>query len=398
MPTNLPPEARAKWAKYLDARTPEEKLRALEEYLSAIPKHKGTENLRSWVRRKIAELREEIEEKKARRAGTGGPTFFIEKDGAAQIVMLGLPNSGKSSLLRVLTNAKPEVSPVPFTTKLPVPGMVKYEDIQFQLIEAPSMVEGISKGAIWWGSRVLGLARNADVLMIVIDSSNNPLHQAKIIIKELSEAGIHIVKPKGQVRITRSKAIHGIKVISYGKLVGCTADDVRKLLESYKIYNAEVRIVGEVTLDDVEKAIFERITYKPSIIIVNKVDLIDSRTVNNTVTKLKNALPQVPVIPASAVTREGIDKIPEAIFKVSDIIRVYTKEPNSSKPSPTPMILKKGSTVMDAVKEIREDFLKFFKYAKIWGPSANYPGERVGLDHILMDRDIIEIRTKIKGI
>jgi len=325
LPTNLPPEARAKWAKYLEARTPEEKLRALEEYMSTIPKHKGTENLRAWVRRKMAELKEEVEERKARRSGTGGPTFFIEKSGAAQIIMLGFPNSGKSSLLKALTNAKPEVSSVPFTTKFPVPGMVTYEDIQFQLIEAPSIIEGVSKGAIWWGSRVLGLARNADALMITVDSSQNPLQQLKTIVNELQDVGIHLIRPRGEVRITKSKAIHGIKVITYGKLVGCTADDIRKLLEEYKIYNAEVKIVGQVTLEDVERAIFERITYKPSLIILTKIDLLKKPEIPSLVKEIRRHLSGVPVIPTSTVTGEGLSKIPKTLFEVSEIIRVYTK-------------------------------------------------------------------------
>ncbi|MEM2005636.1 MAG: GTP-binding protein, partial [Zestosphaera sp.] len=107
MPTNLPAEAKAKWVKYLEARTTEEKIEALEEFLSAVPKHKGTENLVAWSRRKLSELRKELEERRVRRGG-GGPTFFIEKEGAAQVVVLGFPSSGKSSVLRALTNAKPE--------------------------------------------------------------------------------------------------------------------------------------------------------------------------------------------------------------------------------------------------------------------------------------------------
>jgi len=398
VPTNLPAEARAKWVKYLEARTPEEKLKALEEYLSAIPKHKGTENLRSWVRRKIAELREEIEERKARRAGTGAPSFFIEKEGAAQVVMLGLPNSGKSALLSALTNAKPEVSGIPFTTKFPVPGMLRFEDIQFQLVEAPAIIEGASRGAIWWGSRVLGLARNADAIMLIVDLSNKPLKQLKVLCQELSESGIYVVKPKGRVRIERTKAAHGIKVINYGRLEKCTADDVRKLLESYKIYNAIVKIYGHVTLDDVERAIYEKVTFKPSLIALTKKDLVTNDYLKNVRALISKALPGIHIVATSATKGDGLDLIPKIIFKIAGIIRIYTKEPNSPKPSSEPMILRAGATVEDAVKRIREEFLKYFKYARIWGPSANYPGERVGLDHVLKDGDVIEIRTKIKGI
>ncbi len=398
MPTNLPAEAKAKWVKYLEARTTEEKIEALEEFLSCVPKHKGTENLRAWVRRKIAELREELEEKKARKGGGGGPTFFIEKEGAAQVVILGFTKSGKSSVLRLLTNAKPEVSPIPFTTTFPVPGMMPYQDIQIQLIEAPAFVTGMSKGSVWWGSRVLGLARNADGLIIVLDATNNPLEQLKNIVEELAEVGIHIRKPLGEVLIIKSRDVRGIRVITYGRLVNCTSDDVRKLLESYRIYNAEVRVFGEVTLDDVEKAIFERITYKPTLVLLNKIDLIDKDYIPKILTSILNNYPDIQVTPVSAAERIGFNQIPEKVFKMLKIIRVYTKEPNSDSPSPKPMILKEGATVEEAVKKIREEFLKYFKFARIWGPSAKYPGERVGLDHVLMDGDIIEIRTTIKGV
>ncbi|HDN75839.1 MAG TPA: TGS domain-containing protein [Acidilobales archaeon] len=398
MPTNLPAEAKVKWAKYLEARTPEEKLRALQEFLSAVPKHKGTENLRAWVRRKISELREEIEERRVRRTGKG-VSFFIEKEGAAQIIMLGFPNSGKSSLLRILTNAKPEVSDLPFTTKYPVPGMMPYEDIQFQVIEAPALIKGASKGAIGWGSRVLGLARNADMIMLVIDLSNNPIYQIDTLVSELEYGGILIRRPKGHVIIEKSKAIKGIKVFIYGKLVNSTINDVVKLLNGYRIYNAIVKIFGEASIDDVEKAIFENVVFKPSVIVLNKYDLVNEEVVKNVISYVKKFIGvDQEVVVVSAKDGYGVRKLPEVIFKTSNIIRVYTKEPNSPKPSPKPLILPKGSRVEDAVVKIREEFLKYFKYARIWGPSAKYPGERVGLEHELRDGDIIEIRTKIRGI
>ncbi|MEO3993245.1 MAG: GTPase [Desulfurococcaceae archaeon TW002] len=398
MPTNLPAEAKAKWVKYLEARSTEEKIEALEEFLSAVPKHKGTENLVAWARRKLSELRKELEEKKSRRGGSGGPTFFIEKEGAAQVVILGFSSSGKSSVLRALTNAKPEVGQVPFTTKLPVPGMMTYEDVQIQLIDTPAFVEDLSKGAVWWGTRLLGLARNADGLLIVLDASNNPVRQLETITRELADSGIYLVKPRGQVQIIRGRSLQGVRVIVNGKLIGCTADDVRKLLESYRLYNSEVRVTGEVTLDEVEKAIFEKITYKPSLILLNKVDLVTEDQVTSSMEALKKVVPGIDLIPVSAKLVSGFERVPYLVFKMLNLIRVYTKEPNSDTHSPKPLILKEGSTVEDAVREIREEFLKFFRYARIWGPSAKYPGEKVGLSHKLMDKDIIEVRTTIRGI
>lgn len=397
MVTNLPAEARAKWAKYADAKTPEEKLKALQEFLSAVPKHKGTENLVYWIKRRMAELREEIEEKKSKRVGGGGPSFFIEKEGASQVVILGMTSSGKSTLLSKLTNAKPLISDIPFTTKFPVPGMLRFEDLQFQLVEAPAFVKGFSSGAVWWASRVLGIARNADVLMLVVDLSNNPLEQLDVIVSELCEAGIYPYRPKGYVVIEKSKAYQGIRVINFGRLVDCTVEDVRKLLESYRIYNALVKVYGEVTLDDIERSIFENVTYKPTLVVGNKLDLVSEDVVREFL-KHVGKYPSIPVLITSAKYGVGLDEVPKRIFELSGIIRIYAKEPNLQSPSPKPLILKKGATVADAIKHLREELLQYFRYAKIWGPSAKYPGERVGLDHELMDGDIIEVHTRIKAI
>ncbi|MEM4740347.1 MAG: TGS domain-containing protein, partial [Zestosphaera sp.] len=264
--------------------------------------------------------------------------------------------------------------------------------------DTPAFVEGLSKGAVWWGTRLLGLARNADGLLIVLDASNNPIRQLEIIAKELTDSGIYLVRPRGQVHIIRGRSIQGVRIVVNGKLIGCTADDVRRLLESYRLYNSEVRIVGEVTLDEVERAIFEKTTYKPSLVLLNKVDLVAEDQITSLTEELKRVVPGVNVVPVSAILMKGFENVPCLVFKMLNLIRVYTKEPNSDTHSPKPLILKEGSTLEDAVREIREEFLKFFKYARVWGPSAKYPGEKVGLSHKLMDKDIIEIRTTIKGI
>ena len=232
MPANLPPEAKAKFVKYMEAKTPEEKLEALKEFIASVPKHKGTENLLYWARRRMAELREEIEERKRKRVGGGGPTFFIEKEGAAQVVLIGLPNSGKSSVLRRLTNARVTVSDVPYSTRLPVPGMLRYEDIQFQLVEAPSLIPGGGG----WNSRVVGMAKNADAVALVIDASAGPLGQLRTVLRILRDGGVELRKPRGYVTIERLRGGAGIRVVVNGRLIGCTLDDIRRLLEGYRVY------------------------------------------------------------------------------------------------------------------------------------------------------------------
>lgn len=387
MVTNLPAEARAKWVKVMEAKTPEEKLRALQEFLSAVPKHKGTENLVQWARRRMAELREEIEEQRRRRRG--GVSFFVEKEGAAQLVLVGLPNSGKSSLLARLTNAKTEIADYPYTTRRPVPGMLTYQDIRFQLVDAPPLMPGGGGG---FASRVLGLARNADALIIVVSLESDPLWEFEAIRRELEESNIVIRRPRGRVVIERMRGGHGgVRVVAGGKMLDYTVEDVRKLLEGYRIYSAVVKIYGETTLDDVEKAIFENVSYKPAVVIANKSDLPGA--VEKVVELRKVVPPEVPLIPASAKTGAGLDDLGEALFKILGIVRIYTKQPNGEV-ADRPLILRRGATVMDVARAVHSRLAKNFSYAKIWGPSAKYPGERVGADHVVMDRDVVEIHTR----
>jgi ribosome-interacting GTPase 1 len=394
MVTNLPAEARAKWLKYLDARTTEEKIKALEEFLSAVPKHKGTENLVSWARRKLSELREELEESRKRRGG--GLSFFVEKHGVAQVVLLGYTLSGKSSIFNALTNARSKVTGIPYTTMFPVPGMMVYEDVQIQLVDTPPFAPEGSK--VSWRGRLMGLVRNADALMLVLDASNDPEEQLRSMVKDLEGLGILLKRPRGRVQIERSKAYSGIRLVKMGKIIDGTEDDVRKLLESYRIYNALVKIYGEVSIDDVEKSLFEAAVYKPSLVLLNKVDLVNQTELSRLADRVREQFPDMSLIPVSALTGQGLELVPGTVFSSLDLIRVYTKEPNSREPSKEPLVIPKGSTVEDALKVIREEFIKYFKYARIWGPSAKYPGEKVGLDHVLEDRDIIEVRTQIRGI
>ncbi len=392
MVTNLPAEAKAKWIKVMEAKSPQEKLKALEEFLSAVPKHKGTENLVRQIRRQMAILRREIEEQKRRKGGRG-PRFFVEKEGAAQIVLIGLTNSGKSAILSKLTNAKVQTSPIPYFTRKPSVGMMPFEDIKFQLVEAPALFKGAAQGGSW-GLKTLGLARNADAIAIVLDATNNPIEQLKTILNELNEAKIFIKKPKGKVVIQR-KSSGGIQVIISGRLLNATAKDVEKLLKDYKIYHALVRIFGEVTLDDVESAIFESSTYKPAVILLNKADLLNETQLRKILSDIEKSINyEVPVIAISAKSGRGLSGLGKVFFNITNIIRVYTKQPGEDKPSPQPLILKKGATVLDVAERVHSRLYKNFKYAKIWGPSAKYPGERVGKNHVLMDGDIVEIHTK----
>ncbi len=391
MPANLPAEAKHKWREASEARRPQEKIEKLQEFLSLVPKHKGTENLRAQVKRKIAVLRKEITEKKRKKAGVGGPRIFVEKEGDAQIVILGPTNVGRSSLLSLLTNAKVEVSNYRYTTKEPTPGMFHYQDLQFQIVEAPALMEGSADRGTW-GLQTLTSARNADGLILMIDLSRDPTEQLSVISRELEKARVLTRKPKARVEIERKYMGAGLKIILLGHLLDCTSKDVERLLKSYGIRDAIVKIQGEATVDDVEDAVFEGTVYRPAVVIVNKIDISN---VANNIEQLKDLVgEEMKILPVSCKTKFGLEKIGSAIFEMLDIIRVYTKEPNKRVPSNKPFTVRKGFTIFDLAKQIHSDFYKQFSYARIWSKRLRFSPQKVGGTFTLEDGDTVEIRMK----
>ncbi|MGQ9460647.1 MAG: OBG GTPase family GTP-binding protein [Candidatus Bathyarchaeaceae archaeon] len=390
MPTNLPAEAKHKWYEASQTRKPEEKIEKLREFLSLVPKHKGTENLRAQVKRKIAILRREIAEKKQKKAGKGGPKFFVEKEGDAQIVILGPTNVGRSTLLSLLTNAKVEVSSYPYTTKQPTPGMFQYQDLQFQIVEAPALVEGSADGGAW-GLQTLATARNADGLILMVDLSQDPVEQFSMIMRELERARILTKEPKARIEIERKHVGAGLRIIVLGRLLDCTLGDLEQLFKGYGIRDATVKIRGEATIDDVEDAIFESTVYRPAIIIANKADLPGS---TKRLDQLKDFVGEkMKIIPVSCQAKFGLEKLGSEIFEMLDMIRVYTKEPNERFPSEKPFTVRRGSTVLDLAKRIHSDFYEQFSYAKVWSKRLRFSPQKVGGSFTLEDGDTVEIHT-----
>lgn len=391
MPTNLPVLAKKKWNEASLARTPQEKVEKLEEFLSLVPKHKGTEKLRGQVRRQISTLQKELEEKRRRRAGRGGPKFFLEKEGAAQIIILGPTKVGRSSLLTSVTNAKTEVSDYPYTTREPVPGMLQFEDLTFQLVEAPALVHGAAEGGLG-GLQTLGLARNADGLVLMVDLSEDASQQLTMILDELEEARILTQKPRGRIEIERKHVGAGLRIIVLGRLLNCNIRDIENLIKGYRILDGVVKIFGEVTLDDVEDAIFERTVYRPAIVVANKRD---TPAAEKALQRLKQTVgDKLSIVLVSCQTRTGLEKLGAEIFRALDIIRVYTKEPKDKEPSSNPFILKRGSTVANLAKQIHSDFIERFAYARVWAKRLAFSPQKVGPSFILEDKDVVELRTK----
>jgi len=328
MPANLPPQYFEAEKVYRQAKTPEDKVEALETMLAIMPKHKGTDKLRADLRRRIAKFSEEAQKRPS--VTRKGSAYNIRKEGAGQIVLVGLPNVGKSQLVSTLTDAFPEVADYPFATKVPLPGMIKFENIQIQLMDMPPITDREAKP---WFSHLL---RNADILLIMVDLANDPLIQLDAIFAELESMKIRLtlgeVEEDPELGIARKRPlIVGSKSDSEG------SDERRAILES--------RYGGEF-----------------------------------------------PVVAISARASIGLDEIKQAIYKTLDIIRAYTKSPGKNPDFEDPIILKKGSTVEDAAESVHKDFRNRLKYAQIWG-SGKFDGQRVKRGHVLEDGDIVELHT-----
>ncbi len=391
VPANLPPDARKKWAEVEATKNPRERIQRMEEFLSVVPKHKGTLKLRGQVKKQISVLRREIEEKKRKKVGKSGPKLFIEKEGAAQIAILGMTGSGKSSLLAAVTNAKVEVSSNPFTTHEPVPGILAFEDLQFQLIDTPAVMDGSADGKAW-GLQTLGTARNADGLIIMVDLSQDPVSQLSLILRELERTRVLVNKPKGRVDIERKYMGAGMRIILVGRLVDCTIKDIEQLLKSYRISDAVVKISGTVTLEDVEDAIFENTVWKPTVVVANKTDLQDAQ---KALQELRTFIGgKLPVLAVSTAKRVDPHLLGRRLFEALDIIRVYTKEPNERRHSQKPFILKRHSTIFGLAKSIHSDFTERFNFAKVWSKRLAFSPQRVGGTFELADGDIVEIHLK----
>jgi ribosome-interacting GTPase 1 len=394
MPTNLPPEAKEKWEEVEAARSPRERMEKMQEFLKYVPQHKGTMKLRGEIKRKIAIIRSDLEEKKRKGVGksSGGPKLFLEKEGSAQIVLIGMTNVGKSCLMSATTNSKVLVTPTPYSTHQPVPGIMDYEDVQFQLIEAPAVMKGSADGR-GTGNVTLGLARNADGVILMVDLSRNPVEQLELILAELEKSRVLVNKPSGRVTIGRRHAGTALRVILIGHLIDCGMRDVEELLKEYKIHDALVRITGDVRLEDVEDAIFETTIYKPAVIAANKLDLKGAEANLRALKKYVNG--KLPVIAMSCEQKEGLDELGKALFDSLGVIRVYTKDPGSREDTGRPFTLKRGATINDLAKSIHKDFVQNFLFAMVWAKRLPFSPKKVGLNFVLEDRDVVEVHTKI---
>jgi hypothetical protein len=386
MPVNVTPEYLKAEDAYKSAKNPKEKLIALELMLSTIPKHKGTEKMQLQIKRNLSKLKKEVEkEKELKKGGSGGTSFFVRKEGAAQVALAGLPNSGKSTILNKLTGKDVDIGHYAFTTVKPTPAMLQYKDIQIQLVDMPGLIEGVSLGK-GMGGPLISAIRAVDVIVIIVDLSVDPLKDLELILRELEAKGLRINKKVPNIEIQKLPT-GGIEIIGENFLVGCNSQDVKKVLQEERVHNAIITIKEPVTLTDIFEVLDSSLEYKKAIIVGTKGDLPGSK---EGLQKLESNVTNFKIIPVSAINNVNLDILPAEIFSILDIIRVYTRSPGGQIDNEA-MPMKINSTALDAAKKVHKNLYKNFKFARVWGESAKFDGQRVGPEHILRDGDIIEI-------
>jgi small GTP-binding protein len=329
MPTNLPPEYYDVEERYRAATSVPERIACLEEMLSVIPKHKGTDHLRADLRRKLSKL------KNAAASRKGGSRqvspFQIEREGAGQVAVVGPPNVGKSSLVAALTNAETVIGDYPYSTSVPVPGMMRFENVPIQLIDTPPLSEEFQE------LQLLALIRQVDLVLLVVDLQATPIQQV---------------------------------------------EDLFALLDQHRIlpYHKQPAASDE-----------RRLTFKPFLVAVNKTD--DERLDEDfeVLCELLGEQP-CPLLPISAMTGRHLDDLKRHIYERLDLVRIYSKPPGKQPNFDQPFVMKRGGTLEEFAGRVHHDFVERLKSARVWGHGV-IDGQQVGRDHVLHDGDVVELRT-----
>jgi ribosome-interacting GTPase 1 len=329
MPTNLPPDYANAEKRFREAQSPAEKVSCLEEMISIVPKHKGTDKLRADLRRQLSRLKDEAIAAR-KKAGGHASAFNIEREGAGQAMVMGAANSGKSALVQALTNAEPEVSPLPFSTWKPTPGMMPYQDIQIQLVDTPALDGKYVEPVLF------DLARRTDLVLLVVDLQADPLEQLETCLAVLN---MHRLAP----------------------------------LQRKDDWQGDPRTV-----------------FRPFIVLANKCD--DESL--DEVYDLFSALCEIDCehLPISALNGRFFDILKAKIYQRLGVLRVYAKPPGKDPDLERPFVLKQGGTIIDLAGLVHRDFYENLKAARVWGSSA-FDGQMVTHDYALQEGDIVELRA-----
>jgi hypothetical protein len=357
----------------------DEKIKELEDRISSTKYNKKTQHAIGQYKAQIAKLREAQE---ARSSGGGkGHGYQVRKSGDGTVILLGFPSVGKSTLLNKLTGANSDIGAYEFTTLDVVPGVMKHKHAEIQICDMPGIVKGAASGK-GRGKEVLATLQSADLILMLLDV-NSPQY-LKVIEKEIYDAHVRINQRKPDVKIKKTSK-GGIKIGKTVRLKNLTNETIISILKTFRINNADVVIRDKINADQLIDIIAGNKLYIPAITVFNKIDTVSK-------TKLKQLKKKYhPDLCISAQKDDHIEELKELIYKKLDLMRIYLKEPTKDADMDVPLIVPKNSKIRDVCNKLHRDFVKKFKFARVWGSSAKFGGQKLMLKHKLKDQDILEL-------
>eukprot|EP01006_Ploeotia_vitrea_P039336 TRINITY_DN66336_c6_g4_i1.p1 TRINITY_DN66336_c6_g4~~TRINITY_DN66336_c6_g4_i1.p1 ORF type:complete len:370 (-),score=189.58 TRINITY_DN66336_c6_g4_i1:54-1163(-) len=365
-----------------------QKIADIEAEMARTQKNKATSGHLGVLKAKLAKLKRELVlgGKGGGGGGKPGEGFDVTKAGDARVGLIGFPSVGKSTLLTKLTGTKSEAAAYEFTTLTCIPGTFKYKGCQIQLLDLPGIIEGAKDGK-GRGRQVIGVGRTCDLILIVLDAGK-PMTHKRLIEKELEGFGIRLNKKPPNISF-KKKDKGGI---SMSKLVPQTHLNLKTVTEICKvnrISNAEIVLREDATDDDLIDVIEGNRVYIPCIYVLNKIDTI-------TIEEL-DLLSQVPhYVPIAAGPEWNFDTLLDKVWTYLDMIRIYTKPKGQIPDYDSPVVIPRGkSTVEQFCLRIHKALVANFKYAWVWGTSVKHNPQKVGIDHVLADEDVVQIVKKI---
>lgn len=360
-----------------------DRIREIEHEMARTQKNKATNYHLGTLKAKIAKLRTQLIEGGATK-GAKGEGFDVLKSGDARVAMIGFPSVGKSTLLTTLTPTGSAVAAYEFTTLTCIPGVIEYNDARIQLLDLPGIIEGAAKGK-GRGRQVIAVARTSDLILMVLDAEKAET-QKKLLLSELESVGIRVNKRPPDV-VLRYKKTGGVGYNATCDLTELDENMVRKILQEYRIFNVDVLIREDCSVDQLIDLLEGNRKYLRCLYVVNKVDTVALMEMDR-LARLKDT------VVVSLKDRFNLDSLLAYIWEYLNLTRVFTK-PRGKRPSfSEPLILRFGSTIEHVCHGVHRDMVKRFKYALVWGTSTKHQPQRVGLTHLCHDEDVVQIMAK----
>jgi small GTP-binding protein len=360
----------------------EKQIKDIEDEIFKTQKNKATEHHIGKLKAKLAKLRDEVDKRKS--AGGKGKGFAIKKSGDATVGLIGFPNIGKSTLLNQITDAKSRIGDYDFTTVDAIPGMMKYNGAKIQILDLPGLIAGASKGK-GRGREVIAAVRNVDLILFMIDAQCED--NIEIMNQELYKAGMRLNQEKPDI-VIKKIGKGGISVSSTVKLTHIDEPLIKAISSEYLI-NADIIVRDNITEDQLIDVFADNRIYVPVIVVINKIDLVTEKELQRKISNIKQR--GWKIVSISAISGIGLSKLKEMIFSELNFIRVYMKPVGKQADFNEPLILRKNSTIEQVCAKLHRDFKRKFRYATVSGPSAKHDIQKVGLEHVLEDGDVLTI-------